>query len=120
MRELKILKEKRTITKKNSEIQEFAEKTVEMFGGENDKIEAICGNCLINAVIDKFGKNVVVKPVDSEKFSLKLETDVDGFRFWALRNLKEVEVLKPAYLREEIGKIVEDASKKYVSTKDEK
>lgn len=102
------------------EIQEFAEKTVEMFGGENDKIEAICSNRLINAVIDKFGKHVVVEPVDEENFVLKLETDVDGFMFWALRNLREVEVLKPAYLKEKIVKIVEDASKKYASTKDEK
>lgn len=91
-----------------------------MFGGENDKIEAICSNRLINAVIDKFGKHVVVEPVDEENFVLKLETDVDGFMFWALRNLREVEVLKPAYLKEKIVKIVEDASKKYASTKDEK
>ena len=55
----------------------------------------------------------MVEQVDEENFGLKLETDVDGFMFWALRNLKEVEVLKPAYLREEIGKIVKDANKKY-------
>ena len=45
IKNLKQLDEKRTIAKTNSEIQEFAESMVEMFGGKKEEIEAECIEC---------------------------------------------------------------------------
>ena len=42
IKNLKQLQEKRTIKKSQSEVQEYAESLVEMFGGSKEEIEAIC------------------------------------------------------------------------------
>ena len=42
MKNIEQLNEKRTIKKTSSEIQEFAESTVEMFGGEKEEVEVDC------------------------------------------------------------------------------
>ena len=36
-----------------------------------------------------------------------------GFKFWVLRNIDAVEVVKPVSLRNEIKEIIRDAAKRY-------
>lgn len=105
--------EKRDINKTEKEIDEFAKSTIEMFAGEIEEIEAICNNPLLNPVVDKFGKNITIIKNDENTFRLILDTDKNGFLYWALKNLREVEIIKPISLRNEIKEIIENAKKKY-------
>lgn len=113
IKNIKQLDEKRTITKTTTEIQEFAESTVEMFGGNKTEIEAICYMYLLDDVFDRFGKNITVIKVDDEKFKIIVDANDMGFKLWALRNLDGVEVIKPQSLREEIKKLLQEAIKIY-------
>lgn len=115
MKNVKELSDKITIKKTKSQIRDFAESTVEMFGGEKEEIEAVCNKCLLNAIFDIFGKNVTIEkiPGNDENFKLIVDSNPMGFRMWAMRNIDLVEVKRPESLRNEMRKIVEKAIERY-------
>ena len=115
MKNVKELDEIITIKKTKSQIKDFAESTVEMFGGKKEEIESICNRCLLNAVFDIFGKNVTIEKIqgDDNNFKLIVDSNPMGFKMWAMRNIDMVEVTKPISLRNEIKEIVQNAMKKY-------
>ena len=113
MKNIKQLNEKRTIKKTSREIQEFAESTVEMFGGDKEEVEADCKMFLLDTIFDQFGKNITVKKKNENEFTLILDTNLMGFKFWVLRNIDAVEVIRPIKLRNEIKKIIEEVKEKY-------
>ena len=115
MKNTKELTEEITIKKTKSQIKEFAESTVEMFGGPKEEIEAICNKILLNAVFDIFGKNVTIEKIqgDNENFKLIVDSSLMGFRMWAMRNIDAVEVVKPESLRSEMKEIVKKAIERY-------
>ena len=115
MKNVKELNEKITIKKTKSQIRDFAESTVEMFGGKKEEIEAVCNKCLLNAIFDIFGKNVTIEkiPGNDENFKLIVDSNPMGFRMWAMRNIDMVEVIRPENLRNEMREIVERAIERY-------
>ena len=113
IKNIKQLDEKRTITKTTSEIQSFAESTVEMFGGEKEEVEVRCNMLLLNSIFDDFGKNVTIKKEENETFTLILDTNLLGFRMWTMRNIDLVEVIRPESLRNEMKEIAKKAYEKY-------
>ena len=115
MKNVQELNDKITIKKTKSQIKDFAESTVEMFGGKKEEIEAICNNCLLNTIFDTFGKNVTIEkiPGDDENFKLLVDSNQMGFKMWAMRNIDMVEVIRPEKLRNEMNDIIEKALKKY-------
>ena len=115
MKNVKELNEKITIKKTKTQIKEFAESTVEMFGGPKEEIEAICNRLLLNSIFDVFGKNVTIEKIsgDEDSFKLIVDSNTMGFRMWAMRNIDMVEVIKPEKLRNEMKEIVQKAMEKY-------
>lgn len=113
IKNLKVLDEKITIKKSEKDIEQYAESSVEAFGGKNVEIEAICSKVLVDEVIEKFGKNVKIEPQSKDKFKMTLEANELGFKFWAMRNIDVCTVMKPKSLVAEIKKVLEEASKKY-------
>ncbi|MBQ9266946.1 MAG: WYL domain-containing protein [Clostridia bacterium] len=117
MKNIQILDENIEIKKKKSEIQDFAESSTEMFGGEKVEIEAICHVLLLDTIFDVFGKNATIKKIskDDEHFKLIVDTNPLGFKMWAMRNIDLIEVKRPESLRNEMKKIIKDANKRYNS-----
>ena len=115
MKNVKELDEKITIKKTKSQIKDFAESTVEMFGGKKEEIEAVCKKCLLNAVFDTFGKNITIEKIsgDDENFKLIVESNPIGFKMWAMRNIDSVTIIKPESLVKEIKDIIENARNRY-------
>ena len=116
MKNVTELNEDITIKKTKSQIKDFAESTVEMFGGEKEEIEAICNICLLNTVFDTFGKNITIQKIseNNENFKLIVDSNPMGFKMWAMRNIDMVEVISPKTLRNEMREITEKALKKYL------
>lgn len=104
-----------TIKKKKSEIQDFAESSVEMFGGKKEEVEAICHMLLLNPILDIFGRNITIEKIadDEEHFKLLVDTNPVGFKMWAMRNIDLVEVKRPISLRNEMKDIIKDAAERY-------
>lgn len=113
IKNIKQLNEKRTIEKTSSDIQEFVESTVEMFGGKKELIEAKCKMFLLDTVVEEFGKETSITKLDDEHFKFVTETNTMGFKMWAMRNIDVVEVIKPVSLRDEIKEIILNANNKY-------
>ncbi len=115
MKNVQILNEDIKIKKKKSEIQDFAESSTEMFGGEKEEIEAICHIWLLDTIFETFGRNVTIEkiPNDEEYFKLLVDTNTMGFKMWAMRNIDLVEVKRPITLRNEMQEVVKNAMKKY-------
>ena len=115
MKNVKELNAKITIKKTKSQIKDFAESTVEMFGGKKEEIEAICHIWLLDTVLETFGRNVTIEKIqnDEEHFKLLVDTNTLGFKMWAMRNIDLVEIKKPIELRNNMQEVIKKAMKKY-------
>ena len=115
IRNLQEINEQITIKKTKEQVREFAESSVEVFGGKKEEVEAICSNFLLDTIFDQFGKNITIIKNDKETFRLIVDTSTRGFKMWAMRNIDGVEVIKPESLRKEMKNVIEKANKKYQS-----
>ena len=115
IKNIQILEENISVKKKKSEIQEFAESSIEMFGGKKEEIEAICHIWLLDTILETFGRNVTIEKLsnDEDHFKLLVDTNTLGFKMWAMRNIDLVEVKRPLTLRNEMQDVVKNAMKKY-------
>ncbi len=117
IKNVQILNDEITIKKKKSEIQDFAESSIEMFGGKKEEVEAICHIWLLDTIFDTFGRNVTIEKItdDKEHFKLLVDTNPLGFKMWAMRNIDLVEIKRPLSLRKEMQNIINNAAKRYES-----
>lgn len=107
------LNEKITIKKTDKEIEKYVDTSVEIFSGNEVEVEAICDEYLLGEVIEKFGKNIEIKPINKDTFSMKLTVNPLGFKLWAMRNIDLVTVKKPESLVNKLKETIEDAKKRY-------
>ena len=79
-----------------------------MYGGKGSDIEVICDNKLLDTVIEVFGKDIDIKKYDNNHFKLKMNKDIEGFKYYVLRNIEYIDIIKPIELKNEINKILND------------
>lgn len=113
MKNMEILEIPIDIKKSKREIQEFAESTVEMFGGKKEEIEVDVNILLLNTVLSQFGRNITIIKKNEDEFKMLIDTNTLGFKMWAMRHIDLVEVIKPESLRNEMREIVQKAMEKY-------
>lgn len=113
IKNLEELQEKIKIKKTEKDIEEYANTSVEIFSGNEVEIEAECNQYLLGEVIEKFGKNTEIKPINNNTFNMKLKVNPKGFKFWTMRNLDMVTIKRPKSLVKEIVELAEDVKKKY-------
>ena len=56
---------------------------------------------------------MIIKPINNDKFHIKLSINPFGFKLWAMRNLDLVTITKPESLVQEIKDIIKEASERY-------
>lgn len=71
-----------------------------------ESIEIRCDNKILDDVIDKFGRSVMLRKDTEGSFIAKIKAGTQGVKFWALQYLSHAEVLSPKSLRDEITEIV--------------
>lgn len=113
IKNLQELSEKIKILKSEKDIEKYVDTSVEAFGGKEVEIEAECKDYVLEEVIEKFGKNAEIYPLDKETFRLRLKASDYGFKMWAMRNIDIVTVKKPESLVKEIQEVIKDATKRY-------
>lgn len=107
------LEEKIKIKMTEKDIEHYADSSVEVFSGNEVQIEAECNEYLLGEVMEKFGKNVEIKPVNETTFKMKIKANPIGFKLWTMRNLDLVTVIKPTSLVKDIKEIIKEAGKRY-------
>lgn len=92
----------------------YMKKTFRMFGGESTRVEIKFPNNMINTIIDRFGEDAVILPIDGEHFKVHAEVNAgEGFISWILQFGDKAEVLEPARIRAEIKNTIERMSSRY-------
>ncbi len=79
----------------------YSKKVFGMFRGEETRVKLRFSNHLVSAVIDRFGKEIVITPDGEEHFTVYLDVVVSPqFYGWLFGFGREVEVLSPAHVRD--------------------
>lgn len=81
------------------DLAHYTKKTFGMFGGEEETLRIRFHNKYIGVVIDRFGKDVSVRPDGEESFTARVDVAVSGQFFGWLAGLgKDVRILSPVYV----------------------
>ena len=79
-----------------------AQNAVYAYVGAPERIVMYCDRAILDDVIDRFGTEVQIRERDENTFTASFTAPPRGVKFWALQYLPYVEVVEPAWLREEI------------------
>ena len=83
-----------------------------MYNGERKRIELVCSNDLMDAIIDKFGKDVSVLANDMKSFRVLVNTSIGSvFYSWVFGFGGRVSIKAPEEVKAEYTKMVFDATK---------
>lgn len=86
------------------DLANYAKKVFGMFSGEERTVKMLCENNLAGAMIDRFGRDVMMHPVDEEHFSVSAAVNVSPQFFgWLVELGKGVVIESPEDVREEFG-----------------
>ena len=85
-----------------------------MFAGKEEKVEMVFHNSLIDTVIDKFGKEVWLSPVDDYHFKITVPVAVSPQFFgWVFGLGEMVDIIEPESVREKMKEHLEKVCKRY-------
>lgn len=98
----------------NFDIALFTKKTFGMFAGEETELEVCFDNKLIGVVMDRFGKDVIIKKKDENNFTAKLKVDVSAqFYGWISGLGSGVKIISPAEEAEKYAKYIQKIVAQY-------
>ena len=84
-----------------------------MFTDETERITFICDECVIDQLIDWFGKNIQVTLGGDKRYEVTVYASPDAMTYWAMQYLNYVEIKTPLSLRERIKNNLQKAEEKY-------
>ncbi len=87
----------------------YTKKRFRMFDGKEQQVTLRCKNYLSNVIVDQFGKDVSMRPYDEEHFTVNVDVAVSRQFFgWVLALGGDAVITKPASVKEEMKKLLED------------
>jgi len=109
MTEIRILNERRKGTR-NFRAQDkavYTKKRFRMFDGKEQRVTLRCKNYLANVIVDQFGTDVSMHPVDKDYFTVNVDVAVSNqFYGWVLALGGDAVIEKPAAVKEEMGELI--------------
>ena len=88
------------------EIEDIVKSSISMYGGKGSDIEVICDNKLLDNVIEVFGKDSKINKYDNNHFKLVINKDLEAFKYYCLRNIEFIKIIKPDSLKKKIEEIL--------------
>ena len=96
---------------KNFDLNIYLNSMFRMYNGERKRVKLICENDLMDAVIDKFGKDVVISEYDDNSFKVIATTSVGNvFYSWVFGFGGRVYINSPDDVKGEYAKMVAAAT----------
>ena len=108
MKNINILDENVSKKIKEEDIKEIVDASIFMYGGLGEDIEVLCDNSLLDNVIEVFGKDSKISKYDDNHFRLIMNKDIEGFKYYVLKNIEFIKIIKPQKLKDEIQRILKD------------
>lgn len=85
-----------------------------MFGGQKEKVKLRVNNRMAGVMIDRFGKNIMMIPCDSDSFILNVDVNVsDQFLGWIAALGDEVKILGPETVVDQMRTYIRRLSDQY-------
>lgn len=98
-----------TIMGKGFSIGEYSKKVFSMYAGEDVRVEVLCENKMMNAVIDRFGEGVFVQKVDGEHFKISVLVDVSPTFFaWIFTFGGKMKITSPESVKEQFNNMLKN------------
>ena len=95
-------------------IADYSKKVFNMFGGEEETVKLKFDNSLVNAVIDRFGKDVMLDKVDENSFSVRINVAISSTFFaWLTQSGNKVKVLSPESVIEKYQNSIQEILEQY-------
>ena len=94
----------------------YLNSTFSMFSGKAEEVKLRFDKSLINAVIDRFGKNISIFPDDENNFIVRAQIKTEHpepFLGWLFQFGTMVEILEPSGLREKYSEILKAVEENY-------
>ena len=86
---------------------------VYMFTDETERIKFVSDECVVDQVVDWFGKNISIKDIGGKKYEIIVSASPNAMEYWAMQYLNYVEIKTPVELRERIKNNLHKAEEKY-------
>jgi len=100
--------------KKQFDIAEYTKKVFNMFNGDEVMVNLQLDNSLVNAVVDRFGKDIQIGKVDDDNFNIWIKVAVSSTFFaWISQFGNKVKILSPQNVREQYKQILKDILSMY-------
>ena len=107
----KILEEDAVQPPKNFDLNVYLNSMFRMYNGQRKQIELVCSNDVMDAIIDKFGKDVHVLANDMKSFRAVIETSVGSvFYSWIFGFGGRVSIKSPEDVKAEYAEMVRTAA----------
>ena len=99
---------------KKLNMADYAKKSFSMFGGEERQVKLLVKNYLAGVIIDRFGKDVMMIPVDEEHFSVSVSVHISSHFFgWLFSVGAGVKVIGPDDIVDQMKMEIKKLSEKY-------
>lgn len=96
------------------DMSEYSKQVFGMFTGRVQTVRLRFANHLVGAVIDRFGRDIVIVASDIERFTVSVDVAVSPqFYAWLFAFGTEVEILSPESVRAEMKNRLRELSEKY-------
>lgn len=89
-------------------LSDYTRNQAYMFGGMPQHIRFRCKMESIGQVIDFFGEDVTIKPMDEHYFHVEVYTSLNSIKYWIMQYISSIDRIEPMELALEIEKMLED------------
>lgn len=116
MSNIEIVDQPRVMLSDNEQfnIADYSKKVFKMFGGEEETVKLKFDNSLVNAVIDRFGKDVTLDKVDENSFSVRINAAISSTFFaWLTQFGNKVKILSPKSVIEKYKNSIQEILEQY-------
>ena len=109
-----IVKEAADPFPKGFDFNRYLQTSFRMFGTDHTKVDLICSNDVMDAMLDKFGKDVTTYAYDMENFRAEVEVAVSNVFFsWIFGFGGKVRINGPAEVKEKYKEMVLKAAEEF-------
>lgn len=113
MEEIEILDDKVAKVPNSFSLSEYMNSTFSMFSGEICDVKLRFHNSLVNVVIDRFGKNVIIIPDGDNHFTVNVQARTGApFYGWLFQFGTNAEIVRPAEIKQEYLDMLESVLNK--------
>ena len=93
----------------------YVKKNFSMFGGEEQYVKLLCNNNIANVIVDRFGKEITLLPVDENHFKVNVQVMVSKTFFgWIFSLGDEIKILGPDNVVKKMKEMLEERYESYL------